>query len=376
MNRTWRTARPRHARARRSADAALALPWLLMTAIVVVDVLLPVWMILAPALAAVPALAAAVGRRPGYPLQVGAATLAASFINACRNHDVLADTHLATLIGITLTSFIGWAIALSRARRQAELAQVRTTADVAQRVLLRPVPAHLGPVGIAVDYTAAAANACIGGDLYDVRMTRWGLRALIGDVRGKGLPAVATAAAVLGAFREAAHDERQLTGVVHRIAVALDRDLPAGTEEFVTLAVIGLTGTVRAGASCAEVVNCGHPAPLLLRPGRAPLALVPPETVPPLGVLRPADVRPPLLRHLVQEGDSLLLYTDGITEARDAEGEFYPLARRLTALDAGAGEPADVLQRLHTDVRAYAGHAPDDDAAALCLRYEGGALSS
>ncbi|QRX95220.1 PP2C family protein-serine/threonine phosphatase [Streptomyces noursei] len=344
------------------------LPWALLVVLVAVDAALPVWVVIAPALAAVPALAAAVGRRVWYPVQLGVVTAAASFIDAFRTDEVLLASHLATLDAVALTTVIGCATVWARARQDRELAQVRVTAEVAQQVLLRPLPARLGPARIAVDYSAAAACARIGGDLYDVVLTRWGVRALIGDVRGKGLPAVAAASVVLGAFREAAHDEHCPAEVVRRIAVSLNRSLPPGTEEFVTLAMLCLP-TPQCGTSAAlQVVNCGHPAPLMLQPGRAPVPLDPPDPVPPLGVLPPEDVRPPVLHHPVRQGDAVLLYTDGITEARDGAGRFYPLPERLATLQAG--DPEHVLSRLHADVRAHTGGSLHDDAAALLLRYE------
>lgn len=100
-----------------------------------------------------------------------------------------------------------------RERREAELASVRSIAEVAQRVLLRPVPRTAGGLSAAVSYTAAVAEARIGGDLYEVVTSPGGVRVIVGDVQGKGLDAVETAADVLGAFREAAHDEPGLTGV-------------------------------------------------------------------------------------------------------------------------------------------------------------------
>ncbi|MGV4926745.1 serine/threonine-protein phosphatase (plasmid) [Streptomyces sp. BHT-5-2] len=344
------------------------LPWALLVVLVSVDVALPAWVVIAPALAAVPALAAAVGRRASYPVELGVVSAAASFIDASHNDGIFVVGHLATLDAVALTTIIGCATVWARAREERELAQVRVTAEVAQQVLLRPPPQRLGPARIAVDYSAAAACARIGGDLYDVALTRWGVRALIGDVRGKGLPAVSTASVVLGAFREAAYDERCPSALVRRIAFSLDRGLPPDTEEFVTLAVLCLPSSPNDGSADLQVVNCGHPAPLLLRAGQAPEALDPPEPVPPLGVLSPEDVRPPVLHHPVRRGDAVLLYTDGITEARDAARRFYGLRQRLAALQTGA--PDQLLARLHADVRAHTGGALDDDAAALLLRYE------
>ncbi|CAL9323188.1 hypothetical protein SUDANB51_01556 [Streptomyces sp. enrichment culture] len=66
------------------------------------------------------------------------------------------------------------------------------------------------------------AGAAIGGDLYEVVATEYGVRAVMGDVRGHGIGALGTVAAVLGCFREAAHDEKDLGGVLRRLERALD----------------------------------------------------------------------------------------------------------------------------------------------------------
>lgn len=97
--------------------------------------------------------------------------------------------------------------------------------------------------------------------------------------------------------------------------------------------------------------------------------------------LTPAYAAPPLgLRGLTGDGyptggfeplpgDLLLLYTDGITEARNAEGRFYPLEERLPGLPAGS--PADLLEDLLADVDGWVGDAGlTDDAALLALRWE------
>ncbi|MDF2257570.1 SpoIIE family protein phosphatase [Streptantibioticus ferralitis] len=67
-------------------------------------------------------------------------------------------------------------------------------------------------------------------------------------------------------------------------------------------------------------------------------------------------------------GDLLLLYTDRVTEARDAANRFYPLAQRLATLPHG--EPDALLDQLLVDVRAYVGTGLTDDAALLAVRRE------
>ncbi|MFD5467296.1 PP2C family protein-serine/threonine phosphatase [Kitasatospora sp. NPDC127059] len=346
---------------------ALALPFIGMALIVVLDYLSGTEVTVEPALTAVPALAAVVSRRTWYPLVIGLCTEAAAFLMAFRSDALGESVHAASVIAILLVATIGWVSATLRLRQERALADAQLVASIARRVLLRPVPERVGSVRAAVHYEAAAAHARIGGDLYEVVNTRHGVRAVVGDVRGKGLGAVETAAAVLGAFREAAHQEPALDRVAGWLAVSLDRalhenDHPGVEEEFVTLVLIGVgpDGT-------AELVNCGHPSPLLLRDGRVqPLELA--ETVPPLGVLDPADVRPPVHRVPLHGGDRVLLFTDGVIEARDRSGAFYPLAERFPR--CADGRPADVLQRLHQDVVRHVGRQLGDDAAMLLLQYD------
>ncbi|MFI0923721.1 hypothetical protein ACH4TP_07315 [Streptomyces sp. NPDC021012] len=80
--------------------------------------------------------------------------------------------------------------------------RVRLVADAAQQVVPRPLPDRFRNVEIESLYLAAAAEARIGGDFYEVVDTPYGVRLLIGDGRGKGLPAVGAAAAIVNAFRD------------------------------------------------------------------------------------------------------------------------------------------------------------------------------
>ncbi|WP_370093729.1 PP2C family protein-serine/threonine phosphatase [Streptacidiphilus sp. MAP12-20] len=323
-----------------------------------------------PALTAGPALAAVVSNSLWFPLLVGGVTMGEAFGIAAEDRTMSASVHTASVLAIVLISAIGATSVMLRNRQERALADAQLVSEVAQRILLRSIPERIGPVRAAVHYAAAAAHARIGGDLYEVVQTRYGVRAVIGDVRGKGLAAVETAAAILGAFREAAHQEPALDKVAAWLADSLGRALhenggehEGSDEEFVTLVLVG----VRPDA-VVEIVNCGHPAPLLLRKGTPVRFLDPPANVPPLGVLEPEDVEPPILRLTLMEEDRLLLYTDGVIEARNSWGVFYPLAERVPDC-ASADAPAEVLDRLHEDVRRHVGHQLGDDAAMLLLQY-------
>jgi serine phosphatase RsbU (regulator of sigma subunit) len=114
----------------------------------------------------------------------------------------------------------------------------------------------------------------------------------------------------------------------------------------------------------AEIVCCGHPQPLLLRGGQAaPLDALPP--LPPLGLLDLAGTQARAELLGAGPGDGVLLYTDGVTDARDAAGRPYPLAERAAAL-SGSGMP--LLEALRADLLDHAGGTLRDDATMFYLR--------
>ncbi|MBB5932435.1 PP2C family protein-serine/threonine phosphatase [Streptomyces echinatus] len=264
-----------------------------------------------------------------------------------------------------LVGVLGTILAAHRIRRERTLADVRFVADIAQRVLLRPVPHRIGDLLLESLYLAAAAEARIGGDLYEAVPTPYGVRLLIGDVRGKGLLAVETAAALLGAFREAAHDEPALPDLADRVETSMTRratqlgGYEAG-ERFVTAVFV----EVPAGAKLIRVVNCGHPPPVLIRSGEV-RELDSGRSAPPLnlGILlgEPYHVD----TYAFRPGDQLLLYTDGISETRGPGGSFYPLLQRLRSWRSLPSQ--GLLERLHHDLMDYSGDRLQDDIAALAV---------
>ncbi|MFG2369382.1 PP2C family protein-serine/threonine phosphatase [Streptomyces mirabilis] len=268
-------------------------------------------------------------------------------------------TASASVAGVT---GVGIAAAVMRSRREAEPASVKSIAEVAQRVLLRPVPRTAGPLQAAVSYTLAVAEARIGGDLYEVVASPHGIRVIVGDVQSKGLAAVETAAVVLGAFREAAHDEPDLLGLGERLERSVARELEG--EKFVT-AVLAEIGSDR------EVVflNYGHPAPMVVRQDGTVDFPQPPAFALPLGLGARGVEGPKPYRVDFAPGEQLLLYTDGVTEARDGEGSFCPLADPVHLLKDPDAHLA--LDALREDLVRHASGPPHDDAAMLLLRYHG-----
>ncbi|WTN37832.1 serine/threonine-protein phosphatase [Streptomyces sp. NBC_00631] len=271
--------------------------------------------------------------------------------------------YVAAYVCTALVGALGAILAAHRIRRERTLADVRFVAEIAQRVLLRPVPHRIGNLLLESFYLSAAAEARIGGDLFEAVPTAYGVRLLIGDVRGKGLLAVETAAAMLGAFREAAHDEPDLRALVDRVDISMTRraDRLGGTElgeRFVTAVFAEIPENER----IVRLLNCGHPPPLLIRPGDV-RELDEGQPGPPLnlGMLVGDPYR--VDTYPFGPGDQLLLYTDGVTETRDPAGSFYPLLQRLRSW--GPMPPPELLERLHQDLLDYSHDQLQDDTAAL-----------
>jgi phosphoserine phosphatase RsbU/P len=259
------------------------------------------------------------------------------------------------ITAIVLAAVVGVLSARRRLLREGRLLRMTRVAEVAQYAVLAPIPPRLAGLALAVQYTSAAADARIGGDLYAAVDTPYGVRLLIGDVRGKGLEAVRLAAVLLGAFRERADERDDLLVLLDDLDRAVRR--VADDEDFVTALVAQVTPDGR-----LSVVNAGHPAPLLLRHGVA-VVLRPPIRRPPLGLSGEAAV----LTVEVRPGDRMLMYTDGLGEARHrVDGTFFPLREFATpALSSGSLDEG--LLGVQHAVTDWTGGSLTDDVALLAV---------
>ncbi|MGW6548388.1 PP2C family protein-serine/threonine phosphatase [Streptomyces massasporeus] len=308
-------------------------------------------------------------RSLGLPIAWGAAAVAYKLL--C---PLARETGLPARIVTSAVFFaVGTALILRvRHSLMRELGQLRRVAGAAQRALLRPPPSRIDGLDVAAAQVSAERGAAVGGDLYEVVATEHGVRAVMGDVRGHGIGAFGTVAAVLGCFREAAHDEQDLDGVLRRLDRALARHLrrehPAGAaEEFVTLLLV----EIRPDGELLAL-NCGHPWPYLLSRGRVE-QLAPGDPHPPLGLFPLPAVLPTVgLGHLAPD-DALFLHTDGAQDARDARGRFFPLATALTSV-AGDGPLSSqgVVGRISASLLHHTRGEPPDDIALLVLTNRGG----
>lgn len=303
---------------------------------------------LAEAMEATSAVEVALTGRSGT---LGTMTLLSSGGRRYRAQDLAVIEDLARRLALAVET------ATAFEEQRGRLAAVTRVAEAAQRAILAPPPARLGSVGLAARYVSAAAEAQVGGDLYEVVQRAGSVRLLVGDVRGKGLDAVRKATVVLGEFRAAAGD-----GDLRRLAHQLDARITPylDAEDFVTavLADVADDGSVL-------VACCGHPPALLMRAGQLEEVGRPGSL--PLGL----GADPVVVGAHMEPGDRILLFTDGLLEARDPSGCFVEVHEVVPA-----ERPGDVEQTLDAilgQLEARVGGDLGDDLALVLAEYLGAA---
>jgi serine phosphatase RsbU (regulator of sigma subunit) len=300
-------------------------------------------------------------------LFAGGWSTAAVFVSLFDHPEPHIRDSVLVLSGTALFAAFATVACQRRLARENEIDSLRFTATALQRQILRPLPQRDRLVQVEGVYEPVQEDRLVGGDIYDVASTAFGTRVLIGDVQGKGVPALGAGIAVIGAFREAAHREPELSGVVAAMEEATrrynaDAEHSQEPERFVTACVLcfGTEDEVR-------VIDCGHlPAYLIDRNG--PVRVHFTEVSVPLGLDDLVDSPRRESRFAFPPGSALVLYTDGLTEARDRDGGFYPLEQRLAVF---AGLPPGRLARaLSHDVAEHARRRQDDLAILVVKRRE------
>lgn len=343
------------------------IPFVLIGVITSVDLLTPLTVHYGAALVLAPLLMALIGG-PWLTAVTALVAVCAQILIAVHfdQLQVRREEAVQIIVLTALSALVVWFARVHQQRRRL-LEQMRSVSETAQRAVMRPLPSRLGRLQIASFYLAAAAEAQIGGDLFTATRTEHGARVLIGDVRGKGLNAVGESALLVGAFREAAamHDS------LPALAAALDRsvgryltdyadDFAHPSEHFTTAVLLDIPDD----RPTVEVASCGHPPPVLIHGGT-------------VRVLDSSSPAPPLGLHVLEltddcvdvfqftAGDTLLLYTDGVVEARDRAGTFYPLADRVGVW--AHEDPEVLLRHLRDDLLAHCGGDLGDDAAVIAI---------
>lgn len=284
----------------------------------------------------------------------GLAALGLTVWSGWFNHAWGSPQQWVRLIDVFAVSAVAVAVAVVRIRRERRFARVSRIAEVAQRAVLPVIPPSVDGLTASTRYLSASEDSFVGGDLYDCSLTEGYTRFIVGDVRGKGIGAVEQAARVIRAFRQAAAAKETLPEVVEDMDTYLRPFFDE--EEFVTAVIIDATTPDR-----LVVVNCGHQPPVMRRAtGQVELLDVPPGV--PLGLGHDAAAT----SYFWQSGDRLLLYTDGLTEARNGAGDFFPLLEHADVLRSSTIDEA--LDALLKEVRRFVpGGALGDDLAAVLL---------
>ncbi|AIR99511.1 magnesium or manganese-dependent protein phosphatase [Streptomyces glaucescens] len=295
---------------------------------------------------------------------------------------------LPDFILVTVGGVLATLACVVRVRGQERVLRMQNTADTIRATVLRPLPPGWGGLEHAAVYLPADVEARVGGDFYDIQPGPHGTRVLLGDVQGKGLGAVEMAAALLGTFREAGYHEPELRTVAERLETRVRRhrqhiaDMGRGgqdTDRFATAVLLGFPPDT---PDAVDLVSFGHEPPLVAGP--CGVRVLPPGDGLPLGLgeLMTAGAAPPappaVRRFPLAAGETLLLTTDGVTEARDGAGAFYPLATAVTralAADPAAAVPRRLVALVRDGVLRHSrGRLEDDTTMFAVRRGDGGGL--
>jgi serine phosphatase RsbU (regulator of sigma subunit) len=252
------------------------------------------------------------------------------------------------------------AVALEKAALLAERAQVAT---VLQETLLPPLLPKVPHVDADARYRPTGSGNLVGGDFYDFFATgknEWGI--VMGDVSGVGPEAAALTGIARYTIRAVAGDEGP-SGVLDALNAALNNQRTG--DRFCTAVYLRISPS----STGVEVTlaNGGHPTPMILRDdGR--VEAVEKETGMLLGLFQDADIVDQ--RVDLAPGDAIVLYTDGVVEARDpATGVFFGEDRLETLLSQCAGRTADgIARRLELAVIDHQAGQTLDDVAILVVR--------
>jgi serine phosphatase RsbU (regulator of sigma subunit)/anti-sigma regulatory factor (Ser/Thr protein kinase) len=254
------------------------------------------------------------------------------------------------------------ALAIDNAQRATQ--HIKTSQALQQALLPRALPTADG-AEFAAEYLPASTGSDVGGDFYDVFSLRAGLwLAAIGDVCGKGAQAAARAGQVRDMLRVLIRDGRPLAR-----ALELLNDLMIETGDhwqYCTLAAADIrkTTTREPTGLAIDLVLAGHEPPILIRANGA--AEYVGQFGTPLGLINRVTLYTTRL-HL-SPGDTLLAYTDGVTERPGPEGLYGP-DRLITAATATCPlPPAQLIATIRTSVQRFSNQKPKDDIALLAIR--------
>ncbi len=304
--------------------ALVAIPVGLILLITCVDLPTPTQVHLGPLLVVAPALTPSFAG-PRVTALIGALAVAAQVVIAALRGGFTVN-HQVQIAAVAVISLLIVAYAQEQRRRHREPARVRSVSEATQRVVLRPLPHRLGPPRVASLYVAAEDEAQIGGDLAE--------------------------------HTTIAHGERG--GAAER---------PAAESELSEHFITALPVDIPDDDAVAHMANCGHPPAPLPHERGGVTTLSAAQPAPPLGMCglpngSGASGTPDTFAF--EDGDTLLLYTDRVIEARAPDGSCYPLAQRVGQWRCSG--PEGLLHHLRHDLLNHVGGRLGDDAAMVVIQ--------
>ena len=285
--------------------------------------------------------------KPGESNVQGVLYLDAHFLSgklSSVSHDILRTVANGAAALVENAALVQAEDAAKRYRQELAIA-----AEIQQRLMTVTVP------DVPFAKVNAVSYACkdIGGDFFDLVYTDGGLSLIVADVSGKGVSAAVVASILQGMLYSQLARDSSLPDMI----AAVNRFLceKVGGQKYATLVIARLLGSGE-----LELINCGHVPPLLvsgdtitkLEDGNLPVGLVP-------------GVEFHVSHFQMKPGDRLLLVTDGVTEAEDAEGEFFGVER----LEACCRDGLAAIEQAVTDFRGET--ALTDDCTITEMIYRG-----
>ena len=254
---------------------------------------------------------------------------------------------------------------LLREKKRAEEseARARALARTLQQTLIPPTPPDVPGLDVAAVYRPAGDGAEVGGDFYDIFQVSdddWVI--VLGDVCGKGIDAAVVTALARYTVRAVSVRVRQAGEVLRTLNDVL---LHHETDRFCTAAILRLRK--QEDGWMVTMASGGHPLPLLLT-GEGPPRPVG-ENGPLIGVLD--DPQFPDHTLLLEPGSTLVLYTDGVTEAR-RRLEFFGEGRLHVSVVAHGSSAPGLVAGLLAEVLEFQHNRPRDDVAVVALRVPDG----
>jgi PAS domain S-box-containing protein len=250
------------------------------------------------------------------------------------------------------------ATAVENARLYSERAAAALTLQ--QSLLPARLPTMPG-WALASSYAAGDTTAEVGGDFFDVVKLDEGFLAIVGDVTGKGVQAAALTALARHTLATAARFDPSPAAVV-----SLLNDVLVHRPEISLLTVACAHVVPTEAGALLRLTSAGHPLPVLSRPGQAPTTIGPPGLL--LGMTGAARWEQSDIE--LHPGDTLLFYTDGVTDTPSGRDRFGE-ERLLEALPDAPAEPREIIEGVQTALREFQVGDVVDDRAMLALRLVG-----